>query len=302
MSDSFFPSGFPSSESMKNMIQDIQICSWRIKDFNNSRIDRWLSNFTGLVYSVETERRIALWLLSNFTYYNDKEVDHLCGILYKKFLHSYVSCHGVSPSTIRDEIKRFCFIPLGKASESGGFISYQFRQQARIGIDRFFYPDYESFSADDIVVFIDDVTISSSQSHERINDFRAKHYVSEYYLLTLIASEEAVRTFRQDGVNVIACIELDNRSRCFSSESILFYKFKSLLEPVKTMVEYYGRKLYSGHPLGFNDGQYLFGFYYNIPNNSLPILWSNRNWVPIFERKEKYSSDKRIWKSFERFI
>ena len=30
-----------------------------------------------------------------------------------------------------------------------------------------------------------------------------------------------------------------------------------------------------------------FGFYYNTPNNSLPIFWSKKEWYPIFERKVK---------------
>ena len=42
------------------------------------------------------------------------------------------------------------------------------------------------------------------------------------------------------------------------------------------------------HPLGFADGQHLFGFYYNTPDNTLPIFWcKSPNWSPAFVRYGK---------------
>ncbi len=296
-----FPDNFPDSETLLNNLQDVQTCSWVIKNFNNSNIEQWLSNFNGSVFLPDDERRIALWLLSNFTYYNEKEVDHLCSDLYKKFIHEYAVKHRSTPEELLADMKKFCYIPLGNASESGGFVAYQFRKQAKIGIDRFFYSSEESVIDGNIAIFIDDVTLSATQASSYILDFKSKHTIQEIFLLTIISSDVASNELKTKGINVISCIELDDRNKCFSTNSIIFYKYPSLLNPVKKFVKHYGKHLYK-YALGYKDGQYLFGFYYNVPNNTLPIFWSNQNWYPIFERKEKYKYDARVWRTFERFI
>ena len=60
---------------------------------------------------------------------------------------------------------------------------------------------------------------------------------------------------------------------------------KNWINVAKKMCKYYGQRIDPRNPLGFRNGQFLFGFYYNIPNNVLPIFWGNVNgWVPLFER------------------
>ena len=92
MKDIVFPDGFPSCDELMNKIQDTITLSWSIKDFNECNIQTWLNNFTGEVFSVEIEQSIALWLLRNYTYYNEKEIDHLCKNLYKK-IYSLTCCN-----------------------------------------------------------------------------------------------------------------------------------------------------------------------------------------------------------------
>lgn len=42
------------------------------------------------------------------------------------------------------------------------------------------------------------------------------------------------------------------------------------------------------YPLGFANGQYMFGFYYNTPDNTLPIFCcESSNWSPAFVRYGK---------------
>ena len=222
-----------------------------------------------------------MWLLSNYTHYNEKEVEHLCKTLYKKFIHTYVTDQSLTEKTLLESMKNFCYIPLGSASESGGFIAYQFRKQAKIGIDRFFFPTENGSINGNVAIFIDDVTLSATQAKDPITDFVKNHSFDSVYLLTLISSSKAEQELLQNGIKTISCIEIDERNKCFSGQSILFHKF----------------------PLGYKDGQYLFGFFYNTPNNTLPIFWSNKNgWVPIFERKEKIKTDARIWRTFEKYI
>lgn len=50
-----------------------------------------------------------------------------------------------------------------------------------------------------------------------------------------------------------------------------------------------GRELYPGSPMGYGDIGALFAFHNAVPNNTLPIFWSNgrvgeRAWKPLFPR------------------
>lgn len=298
-----FPNAFPQVDILKNNIQDTITYSWVLQNFTNNNISAWLENFAGEYFSREDEQRIALWLLSNYTYYGEKEVAHLCRMLYKKFIHAYAENHYLDKMGLLQKMKNFCYIPLGSASESGGFIAYQFRIQAKIGIDRFFYPTDSTDINGNVAIFIDDVTLSATQAKPFILEFIQKHAFDDVYLLTLIASTEATIELEQNGVKVISCVSLEEKNKCFSESSIIFHKFPELLEPIKNMCEYYGKKISLKYPLGYKDGQYLFGFYYNTPNNTLPIFWSHKDgWVPIFERKEKVKKDARAWRTFEKYI
>ena len=76
----------------------------------------------------------------------------------------------------------------------------------------------------------------------------------------------------------------DDLTKCFSDSSSIFAS-ESERHEAKKIAGKYGVKLLPDQPLGFNDGQLLLTFPHNCPNNSLPILWSNKNeWLPLFER------------------
>ena len=297
------PSSFPTRERLTNRIQDTVAYSWAIKDFNDANINEWLNNFKGEVFPEETEKRIALWLLANYTYYSEKEIEHLCKTLYKKFIHNLAVKESLDKNGLLEKMKELCYIPLGNASESGGFIAYEFRKQAKIGIDRFYYPNEVNKFNGNTAIFIDDVTLSATQAKGPIVSFMNENKMESVYLLTIVGSKTAIKELNEVGINAICCIEVDERDKCFSDNSLLFYKFKDLKEPVRKMCDHYGQIVYSMYPLGYKDGQYLFGFYYNTPNNTLPIFWSSYNgWKPMFERKGKFLNDARIWKTFEKFI
>ena len=71
---------------------------------------------------------------------------------------------------------------------------------------------------------------------------------------------------------------------------------------VQRLAEEYGKMIEPKKSLGHGNGQYCFGLYYNIPNNSLPIFWSSNNWTPIFLRKEKYQNAKQAKRKYSYFI
>jgi hypothetical protein len=60
-----------------------------------------------------------------------------------------------------------------------------------------------------------------------------------------------------------------------------------------------GRELTPQNPLGFGDQGLLFTFHNTVPNNTLPVFWSNgrvneRPWKPLFSRESLHKSATRV--------
>lgn len=135
-----FPEDFPSFETMMSVLKKVFEKSWKV-DLDIEDINLWLGNFTGTFFDTEDERRLALWMLCNFTYYNDAEINHLCSVLFKKFIHTLMTDYGLKSSEeVEARINTLKFTSIGRPSESGGLILYHFRQEARLSTDCFIFP------------------------------------------------------------------------------------------------------------------------------------------------------------------
>lgn len=277
---------------------------WK-NNFRQEDIENWLSNFKGDVFDIQYERQIALWLLSNFVYYNIAEVKHLCKTLFRDFIH-YMLINEKKEQNIEKSLKDILnesrFYPLGGAGESGAYIMYYFRQVNKLPKDIISQPDKHQNVKNRI--FVDDVTISGNQAEQYL-----KQYIDEdkrIFLITLISTYESVKLLEKKNIKVISCITLDERSKCFSKKSDIFNGYKNKLDDCKKFTIEYGKKSLSHHdikmpPLGYKDGEYTFGFFYNTPDNTLPIFWAdNSNWKPIMKRYEKHT--RSTFDDFGRFI
>lgn len=297
-----WPKDFPNMETMIEMLKKTVQSSWKC-DLTSDDIYKWLNNFCGELYNRDDEQRIALWMLCNFTYYNEYEVSHLCKVLYKQLMHDIVVTADVHEhDEIRELLDNTYFAAIGKAGESGGLLLYFFRQEASLSIDRFMYPTNIPKGENHIAVFIDDVTLSGGTAARFFYEQLQKCDYKKIYYITLFATEEAIEKLQKLGIKVICCNRLDERDKCFSDKSIMFLNYPSLREKAKGLAKHYGLKIEKEKPLGHRDGQLCFGFNYNIPNNTLPIFWSENNWHPIFPRKEKIQNVGRRNSEFERYI
>lgn len=390
----------PSSEELRKQIMITIDVAWRNR-LENKVIERWLNNFTGAaIGDVEYERKLALWLLYNFTYVNEEEVKHLCRLLFRKYIHLLIKDSEVDASGVSHVLEESTFFPLGRSSESGSYVLYMFRQENDIPVT--FFGDDEGIQDGNRVVFIDDMTLSGSQALRSIgrvkygdycikeplpeifmmlvkrkqelndvqmriidqikcdhnNENKVRHYINEHILrnisfyehvfldcdydgadsmlkklvsryindrenmskysiykmnrmvlehvfegvfpksrgvitndrmilLTFFASEKAKIKLSTENIEVINCIDLDDMSSVFSDTSMVFGEYEDDKRKCLEMCKYYGNKIKPDAPLGFDDCQYLIGLYYSIPNNTLPIFWSNNNWNPLFFRHEK---------------
>jgi hypothetical protein len=303
----------PENELLKQIMMTIDNV-WH-NNLSKKDIEKWLANFTGKVFSLKYERQLALYLLANFVYFNDTEVRYLCRIMYRDFVHQTLissNLHQTSNITLElDNITfgtKFCH--LGKTGESGQLISYFFRQENKIGINSFL--DDLSVIPDNVsnLVFIDDATITAQQAEKYFNNqslISSKlGKVKKVVLLTMISTDEAIQVLNKRNITVISCIKLDERSQCFSKSSHLALFCNNHLEDCKLFATKYGEISMLGQkvptdPLGYRNGSYAFGFFYNIPDNSLPIFWAeNGNWSPIMKRYDK--ADIGLDENYGRFI
>ena len=292
-----FPKDFPSEKNMLEILHKTIEKSWKT-DLSVSDIEKWLDNFTGKVFNIGEERKLALWLLCNYTYYSPSDVHHLCKVLYNKFIHDFIVRNSIQIEQIESELKNVCFSSVGSASESGGLLLYHFRQEANLTLDRFFYPTNLETDKNSTIVFIDDATLSGGTGARNYYNMLENIEYKQVYYLTIIASEEAIKKLEEKGIVVIYCALVDSRNKCFSSDSMIFNRFPELLSYSKKLAEEYGNVILEPNstckPLGYKNGEFCFGFYYNTPNNTLPIFWSNYNWHPIFPRKEKLQNARQL--------
>ncbi len=296
----------------EELIKQIRLTSeivWK-KDLTMKDISDWLANFKGEVFTKEYEDRLALWLLANFVYYNENEVKHLCRTLYTDFIHKLV-VEQTGESSVEEKykniLKKSRFYNLGVPGESSGYILYYFRQENKLPLRKFISRLDDLPSEVDTIVFIDDVALSigdkdnggkGCQVHEYLEKLRNQYKSlkdKRVIILTFIASSAAIEYLNSQNIEVVNCITLDLRHKCFDDDSMVFNYFTEHLKNAEKFAKHYGTKISPHHPLGYKDGQFLFGFFYNTPDNTLPIFWSEyNNWAPIRKRYSKNYDNKLI--------
>ena len=290
-------------------------------------LDRWLTNFTGeALGNSEDEQALAAWLLMNFTYYTQSEVEEMCKILYQKFIHLKLQSSPYKESTdnivekIRKILSKTVFTHLGNPGESGAYVLYSFRATNSLPAELFktvdeIIQDITSSKIDDLVL-IDDVTLSGEQAVTYIEKFPSMPVATT--LLTFFATQTAITKIAQDAPEIkpMYVYFLDERTKLFSANSHIFSSQQSqqLKASANTLCLHYGNKIVqqelsdvakymSSYPLGFDNGQQMFAFYYNTPDNTLPIFWcDSANWTAIFPRRNKIHdlegvkiSDEHYW-------
>lgn len=109
-------------------------------------------------------------------------------------------------------------------------------------------------------------------------------------IFVMFAFPEAIENVRQKfpELHVVAATTLGDELRAFSEESTIFDN-EAELRFARDVLHQIGRELYPDAPLGFGNLGALFALHNTVPNNTLPIFWSNgrvgeRAWNPLFPR------------------
>lgn len=268
---------------------------------NFSDVVEWLSNFQGKVFDENHEKILALLLLNNYIYLSHEEVLHLCRVVFYEYIHT-IALEG---NNYDDGLDKTTYYPIGNPSESSSLVMYFFRLANDIAKDKFnYYPSIAD--KDNRVVFIDDISGSGKQASDYISEFLNKNNVNKEYIsyMTLIGTEDAAKVFEHIEINFKSACLLDERMKLFSGDSYTKFTINErsvlldFINGYKNEVDW--------NPLGYGSSELALGFYYNVPDNCLPIFWrENSNWRAIFKRfHKKYYSNKEgeVFNDRDRFI
>ena len=133
--------------------------------------------------------------------------------------------------------------------------------------------------------FEDPVFVLFNDTHGSGNQFLrdvwpALREYGEYkiYVLAIAISQAALRRFREEmpRVHVIPYIPVENARALFTGEEC-------------DRLEEIGARVYSAHPMGYGGAALLTAYYFQCPNNTLPIIWADGENNTVNGRSYKWS-------------
>src|SRR6478672_3453677 len=240
-----------------------------------NQIVRWLENFE------ETEVDNALDFLFFLEYITFSELQIRLNEQLEK-IDNYFSSE-----------KRFVLVPFAEYPKSNDIVLYliskcpsfdRLRKQSRIQITA----DLSHFkiTSDSVLIFVDDFigTGNSFNKWYKTNDVDDLYNLNpcpsaEQAILAAIIMEDANLFLRHQYPEMVIFGEF--RKKIFSKDFSPFNLSGNRFE-MKQLCLKYGVSLRA--PLGYGKSESLVAFDYGTPNNSLSIIWSDRDWSPIFPR------------------
>jgi hypothetical protein len=278
-----------------------RICDRLKKSVTPIDVVNWLGNFN------PPEINKALLVLENLEYITESEIielyEYRFSILLQKLPNQTVLIHPVSE--------------YGKSSTLMVYYlkktpTYKSNEQ-RIK----FYPHYSNFKhnlkdlkTDFSIIFLDDFSGSGNQFNTYYQTFvkpqlSLSSKLKSIFFLTLFYLPRAKSLIERSNseINVVG----EKRYPVFLTNRSVFGDRNHML-PIREFCYSYGALLFStfnrdthmqeNHPLGYHNSQALIVFAYNPPNNTLPIIWSSKNWKPLYPRvsQQKISESKKYRK------
>ena len=263
-------------------------------------IEKWFENFQENT-EIDT-REMASNLLNGFIYYTEDEVKYLCRYAYlqykqekvKDFVISGVSVHDAGHA-FEEHLKKCVFSHIGKPGESGCFILYYFRQKNKISTRNFLQRWDELNCETESIIFVDDFIGSGDTAihfwkSDIIQNIIKRLPYAKIYYLALIGLEKGIEKMHSEcpEITIICSQVLDREYQVFSDTSYIFPEEKTR-ELSRKVCQQLGCHLEGeDYALGYKNSEVMVGFHHNIPNNTLPLIWSgNKGWYPIFVREKK---------------
>lgn len=203
------------------------------------------------------------------------------------------------------------FAGMGEDGKSGAMISYNFRLNSDISEENFLDDDsirhLEQGRIENIVL-LDDVISTGNQAIKEIQKVTEKltpFGVKNIFILTACGMREAIQKVQEETkAYTFSAFEYDKEDTVKSFDSP-FYQGIPYDERAKLLsrLEKYGEVCYKSNPLGYHGIGALIAFYYNTPNSSLPIIWSDNNsWIPLFKRVRRINGIDSHYKQLDKSL
>jgi hypothetical protein len=273
---------------LKNSVSPVDVVNW-LNNFKKSEVDK------------------ALLVLENLEFITENEIielyEHRLSTIINKLPNHKIIVH-----------------PIADYGKSSTLMVYYFKKTPTYKAyeQRFkFYPHYSNFKykldrnhPEFSVIFLDDFSGSGNQFNKYYQTY-VKPQLSKtlnlksIFFLTLFYLPRAKSLIEKSNSEIN--VEGEIRYPVFLTNRSVFGNRDHML-PIREMCHSYGKSLFSiydkikqadvPHPLGYNNSQALIVFAYNPPNNTLPIIWSSKNWNPLFPRvsQSKISESKKFRK------
>lgn len=262
------------------------------------QIEEWLGNFSGDILREEEEELLALYIAAKFVYISQEELEHLCTVVFRRFLRSRLPelnrGRNEPLSKTRERLLQDTrFHGLGRPSESGDHILYHFRQANALPKNLFYDPvgDSESEPFSDLCI-LDDVTLTGTQASRYMKETDHIPCQNRSFAF-LIGTTQAKKKLQAEGATVHLGIELTDDETGLQENSPVMTDLESDLaglftpDDVRSFCRHYGAKVWPSHPLGYGGMGLLLSFNYNVPDNTLPIIWGDQRWTPLLPRDHK---------------
>jgi ProQ/FINO family len=238
---------------------------------------------------------VAMRLLSNLVYFSVQDVRETLRQLYRTTL----------PANAKGE--RTVFVGLGGAHKSGPHLLFSLQQAIKDlpSSERSFdiakaFRTIDSFQPEEIgfdcIVFIDDFIGTGQQSVGFLNEIFSRYPRfgdRTVYVLSLAGLQEGINQLQAEFTDlrgkIIVARKFRNIDKAFSEQNPLWDSEKDRLE-AQHWCEDIGKQLICERDaLGYKGSEALVAFYFNTPNNTLPLFWASgkvnsNTWIPLLKR------------------
>lgn len=272
-----FTGQFGSFDSYEKLYLDCNSIVELVKVVGKDKLIDWLNQF-----ETKYEKEAAISIVNKIKYYNSNDVSTLCRMNYCQWLIENEA-----------DVNKTIFIPLGKAGKSGNMLGYLFRMANDLNACNVYSEAdiiqmrYELPKDINNVVFLDDYSgtgdqfINDSIVQEFINRCEESNRIITISFLPLVIEKEAKKRI-EEKLRITVCSQ-QIRSK------IQFNKAE------KHIIDRYGKGLFIHKKkdlvYGWGECAETIVFFYNVPNNTLPIIWSDqyspsigKKWIPLFLR------------------
>jgi hypothetical protein len=280
-------------ESKLNEVKDI-IAKWPI-EVAFDKVLKWIMQFD------PDDFDLAVRIIKNLNVVGFEDLNNALTIAYSK-LERMASDKGTKINA-----KNTLFAGIGEGGKSGAMIGYNFRLINELSEENFLDEksiDYLKQGKIENIVLVDDIISTGNQATEEVKKLMENVIplgVKNIFLLTAVGMKEGInKVFEQTNAYIFSAFEYDRNDTVVSLDSSFYdgIPFEER-ETLKKRIEYYGSKV-SKSPFGYGGVGGLIVFYYNTPNSTLPLIWSDLNsWLPLVKRVRKINGIASYYKQFE---